>query len=120
MKKRIQCPVCKGRGRIRNLAFVTFAPGTTEEQKQCLYDYGIPCHQCHATGVIDYDYEQRKESARAFRQHLMVKELTMRKLAELTGISITTISDMCSGVEEPDFAIFDMPVVQEGENNELD
>ena len=110
--KPIQCPVCKGSGRIRNLAFVTFAPGVTEEEKQRLYDEGIPCHQCHATGVIDYDYEQRKESARAFRQHLMVRELTMRQLAELTGISIAIISDMCTGVKEPNFAIFDMPVFQ--------
>lgn len=114
--KPIQCPVCKGSGRIRNLAFVAFARGVTEEEKQRLYDEGFPCHQCYGTGYIDYDYEQRKESARAFRRHLMVRELTMRKLAELTGISIAIISGMCCGVEEPDFAIFDMPVFHGGKD----
>ena len=110
---RTQCPVCKGRRRIRNLAFVEFAPGVTEDQKQRLYAEGIPCHQCHATGFIDYDYKQRKESARAFRECLRVREMTMRNLAQITGISITTISDMCNGISEPDFSIFDMPVFEQ-------
>lgn len=108
-----QCPVCKGRERIRNLAFVEFAPNVTEEQKQRFYDEGIPCRHCRETGVIDYDYEQRKAASRRFKEYLIDKEMTMRQLAELTGISIAIISDMCTGISEPDFSIFDMPVFEQ-------
>lgn len=102
----VQCPECKGTGR-KHLVFVKWAPEATEEDKKRFEKEGLRCEACRGTGMIDYDYEARQKAGWRFQEHRIMRNMTMRELSKRTGIPAHIISEMCCGIREPDFTIFD-------------
>lgn len=97
----IECPECKGDGRLNAVAVACGPRGSTVERKP-------KCSFCFGTGKVTKHQMQWRSEGRRIRAERLESGLSLRERARLLNLGAVTLSDMEHGRIKP-YTLADEP-----------